>query len=146
MGDFIAVDDLSPFAQIEVVKAAAMIADAEAQASAAAPCLADPNVTLTAAQAAVVKAVLRAAILRWNDAGTGAMQSQTAGPFGVTLDTRQARRGMFLASELDQLRDLCNGGRGAGRAFTIDTVDSSAASSPDWWWLTRDHGPYPPFV
>lgn len=109
MGSFLDVDDLAPFATIESAKAAAMIEDAEAMALLAAPCIAADGF----AYGTAVKAILRGAVLRWNDSGSGALQSQTAGPFGQTLDTRQERRGMFWPSEITALQNLC-GNTGGG--------------------------------
>lgn len=127
--DFITVDDLVPFATIEEEKAQAMVDDATATAMLAAPCLGD-DTELTDAQTAAVKAVLRGAILRWNEAGTGALQSQNAGPFGVTLDTRTQRRGMFWPSEIEQLQNICKG-EGDGGAFSIDSLPSCTAIHAD---------------
>lgn len=101
-----------------------MIADAEALAALAAPCLVADPLTLTAGQTAGVKAILRGAIMRWNEAGTGALQSQQAGPFGQTVDTRQVRRGMFWPSEIQQLQDICGGNDDLG-IFAVDTVSTS---------------------
>lgn len=113
MGTFLNVSDLDPFASIELSKAEAMIEDAEAMAVLAAPCITAGDFThLTA-----VKAILRAAVLRWNDAGTGALQAQTAGIFGQTLDTRQERRGMFRPEEIISLQNLC--GMTRGGAYTV---------------------------
>jgi len=121
MTAFIIVDDLLAFApDIDLVKAAGMVEDASALAVLAAPCLGVEPTTLTAAQLGALKAILRGAILRWNEAGTGAFASQTAGPFGQTLDTRQPRRGMFWPSEIQQLRDVC--GSASSGAFSIDTA------------------------
>ena len=118
---FLIVDDLQSFApDIDLVKAAMMIEDASAMAVLAAPCIGTEPTTLSAAQLAALKAILRGAILRWNDSGSGALSAQAAGPFGQTLDTRQPRRGMFWPSEIAQLRDLC-GGTSSG-AFSIDTA------------------------
>lgn len=119
---YIDTTDLDPFADIEIAKAVAMIADAEAQAILVAPCLSDAD-ELTDNQRAAVKAVLRGSILRWNEAGSGALQAQTAGPFGVTLDTRQTRRSLFWPSEIEQLQKICNAvSGGEGGAFSIDTA------------------------
>lgn len=126
---FLVVDDLLAFApDIDPVRAQAMIDDAEAMAVLAAPCITADPATLTAPQLAALKAILRGAILRWNDAGTGALAAQTAGPFGQTLDTRQQRRGMFWPSELQQLRDLC-GATPAG-AFSVDTLGFTSLHLP----------------
>lgn len=134
MGLFIDNFDLAPFATIPEAKAAAMVEDAEAMAILAAPCLPDlltaPGGELPAdaarrlAKVAALKAILRGAILRWFDAGSGAMQSQTAGPFGQVLDTRVQRKAMFWPSEIEQLQNLCQSSE-AGKAFAVDTVSVS---------------------
>lgn len=100
---FLEPSDLDPFADIPLAKAQAMIEDAESMALLAAPCIADDDFD----NAGAVLAILRGAIIRWVDAGSGALQSQTTGPFGQTLDTRQERRGMFWPSEISQLQGLC---------------------------------------
>ena len=116
--------DIAPFADIEATKLAQMIADAEAMAVLAAPCIAEEDFLLDEARVSQVKAVLRSAILRWEEAGTGAAVQRTAGPFSQTLDTRQARRSMFWPSELTQLRDICSQYRNTGKqvAFAVDTA------------------------
>lgn len=119
---YIDYTDLTPFADIDPVKASAMIDDAVAQAILVAPCLADEG-ELDANQQAAVKAVLRSAILRWNDSGSGAFTQQQAGPFQVTHDTRQARRSLFWPSEIDQLQKICDAVTGgSGGAFSVDTA------------------------
>lgn len=110
------VDDLSPFATIEEVKARLMIDDAIALAARVAPCILDADFAYEDA----ARAILRGAILRWNEAGSGALQAQTAGPFGQTLDTRTQRKGMFWPSEIDQLQGLCQAD--STGAFGIDTL------------------------
>lgn len=110
--------DLAPFATIEAAKAQAMIDDALALAARVAPCILDS----TFAYDAAAKAILRGAVLRWNEAGTGAFQSQQVGPFGESFDTRQTRRGMFWPSEIEQLQDLCRTGEVRSRAFSVDST------------------------
>lgn len=110
--------DLAPFATIDADKADAMIADALAMAARVAPCIAESTFTYEAA----AKAILRGAILRWHDAGTGAVTQQGAGPFQMSVDNRQQRRGMFWPSEIQQLQELCRDGDPTGQAFTIDTT------------------------
>ena len=124
MGTFLSVDDLAPFASIEEAKAEAMIEDAEAMAVLAAPCITADGFTNLAA----VKAVIRSAILRWNEAGTGALQSQTAGPYGQVLDTRQERRGMFWPSEIVALQNLCASSQGGSYTVSLAGPDNTAAS------------------
>lgn len=94
-----------------------MIADAIAIAARVAPCI----LTDEFAYPDAALAILRGAVLRWNDAGTGALTQQSAGPFGQTIDNRQPRRGMFWPAEITQLQDLCKGEEASG-AFSIDTV------------------------
>lgn len=128
MGQFVEWYEVPGFTADDVWR----IDDAEAMALLAAPCLSE---TLTEAQEGQVRAVLRQALVRWKEAGSGAVTQQTAGPFGVTLDTRTERRGLFWPSELEQLRAIC---AGAGPvAFEIDTTPSHAATAyaaqPDTW-------------
>lgn len=79
---------------------------------------------LTVPQSMALKAILRGAILRWNDAGSGAKSSQSAGPFSETIDTTVSRRGMFWPSEITNLQSICSDGL-SGKAFSIDTVSFS---------------------
>lgn len=119
MAQLLTIDDLTPFATIGEDKAEAMVADAIAQASLVAECLGDVE-DLTPLQISQAKSVLRGAILRWHDAGSGAVSQQTAGPFGVTLDTRQTRRAMFWPSEISALQKICKSGDGG--TFSVDTA------------------------
>lgn len=143
MGSFIASTDLVPFAIIEAAKAAAMIEDAEAQAILTAPCLPDLLVepedetaaalALRLANRAAVKSILRGAILRWNDAGSGVVTQQQVGPFGQTI-TQAPRRNMFWPSEIEQLQGICKGTDGA-KSFAVDTVPTVVAHAP-WCDIT----------
>lgn len=125
MGAFLSVDDLEPFATIAAEKAIAMIEDAEAMALLTAPCIAAADF----AYGTAVKAILRGAVLRWNEAGTGAMSAQSAGPFSQTLDTRQERRGMFWPSEIVQLQSLCADAQGG-----VYTTSLAGPERPDGYW------------
>ncbi|QQY23884.1 hypothetical protein I6I76_10100 [Dermacoccus nishinomiyaensis] len=127
--------DLEPFADIEQAKALAMIEDAEATAATVAPCILEDDFLEDATRKAYVKAVIRGAVLRWNESGTGAYQAQTAGPFGVTMDTRQQRRGMLFPSEIEQLQEACKryragDGSGDGAAATISMIPNMTPGSP----------------
>lgn len=126
--------DLAPFAQIDPEKAQAMIDDALALAARVAPCINDTAFEYDDA----AKAILRGAILRWNEAGTGSVQYQTGGPYSVSIDTKQPRRGMFWPSEISELAALCSDNANAGKAFEIDTVPPDVTgngywSAPDQW-------------
>lgn len=109
----LSADDLAPFAVIDEAKAQAMVTDALALAARVAPCITSDEFT----EVAAARAILRGAVLRWHEAGSGAFQSQTAGPFAVTHDTRQARRSMFWPSEIAELQALC--GSGQGSVYTV---------------------------
>lgn len=113
--------DLAPFADIEQAKASAMIDDAEATAIALVPAL--RTALLDIDQLAAVKAVLRRAILRWHEQGSGAFtqQQETAGPLSLswTADTRQkASKGTFWPSEVASLEEIV--GATTKTAFSID--------------------------
>ncbi len=136
---FITSDDLVPFATIAEAKANEMIEDAEAQAILTAPCIPD---LLTApegetpadkarreAKVAAVKGILRGAILRWNEAGTGVTQVQAAGPFSQTLQY-QGRRAMFWPTEITDLQKICAGPK--AKAFALDTAPGGYSAHPPW--------------
>lgn len=152
MTELITVDDLAPFATIDDDKAEAMVSDAVALALISAPCLSGDD--LTDDQAAAAKAVLRSAVLRWNDTGTGAVTSQTAGPYGQTIDTRQPRRTLFWPSEITALQRICQG-TDDGSAFSVDTAASPQTVHPTFngwhgWtgssggWAWNDNGQFIP--
>ena len=124
--------DLTPFADIDPAKAQAMIEDAEATAATVAPCITEAEFQLDDVRAAFVRAILRGAVLRWNESGTGAFQQQTAGPFMVGTDTRQQRRGMFWPSEIEQLQGACKEFRGGSEsaAFMIDMTRGGITTNP----------------
>ncbi len=128
---FVAVADLQAFAEIDGTKAEAMIADAEATAISVAPCLVDPNdpaavnAALSDNDRQVVKAVLRAVILRWNESGPGAVVQQAAGPFSQTVDNRSNKYGRFWPSEIEQLRSICSNSTG-GKAFAVSQVSTES--------------------
>lgn len=130
MGAFIEPGDLAPFSTITPEKAAAMIADAESQAVLTAPCLpgllvaaegeSEADAAVRVAKLAAVKAVLRAAVLRWDEAGSGAIYTEVTGPFSQTQQV-QGRRSMFWPSEVASLQGICKG-VGQGKAFAVDTA------------------------
>lgn len=138
MGSFIAPEDLAPFATIDTPKAAAMIADSESMAILTAPCLPDLLVVPegeTPADAArrqakldALKAILRGAILRWNDYGAGVITTTQVGPFGQTV-TPGTRKAMFWPSEIEQLQGLCASGDNS-KAFAVDTVSGCSTHLP----------------
>ena len=105
MGIILKPEDIEPFADIPEGKLEAMIADVEAVAVSVAPCIAKPDFKYKDA----AKAILRRALLRWNDTGvSGQVQYESAGP-----------------SEIATLKKLCEGDGGAGKAFTITPTMNS---------------------
>lgn len=102
---------------------------ANARASRVAPCLAATAPPPTDGQLAEAKLILIGAVIRWSQAGSGALQSQTAGPFGVTFDTRQRGGFNLWPSEITQLQDICKNGS-ESKAFSVDTVSCGSVHSP----------------
>lgn len=139
---WITTADLSAFAEIDAARAEQMIEDATALALLAAPCLADLE-DLDGLRA--LKAILRGAILRWDQSGVGALAQKniTTGPMTVSesLDTRERRSGMFWPSEIQLLQSLCGAsGAGAGGVSMIDMTNVTGAMSArpelrfQWAW------------
>lgn len=122
-GPLLTPADLANFATIPTAKAAAMIEDALAMAAVVAPCITADGF----AHRAAAKAIVRGAVLRWHEAGSGAVVSQTTMSYGQTIDTRQPRKGMFFPSEIDALKRLCRpADEDRGAAFSIDTFPPAA--------------------
>lgn len=111
----------------------AMVAGANARATRVAPCLASTEPAPTADQLAEAKLVLIGAVKRWAEAGSGALQSQTAGPFGMTVDTRQRGGFNLWPSEITDLQAICSSGPVGRQAFSIDTAPSRANGSHIPW-------------
>ena len=101
-----------------------MVAGANARAARVAPCLTETGNDSARAEA---RLILIGAVQRWTEAGAGAIQQVTAGPFGQTLDTRQRTGFNLWPSEIEVLQSLCaedNGG-----AFAVDTVGTNTYPS-----------------
>ena len=81
-------------------------------------------------QSVEAKLVLIGAVKRWADAGSGALASQTAGPFGQTLDTRQRTGYHLWPSEITDLQGICSAGQPGRQAFSIDTAPACSAHLP----------------
>lgn len=123
MGQFITVEDVMLFNEDEdefVVEA--MIEDAEALATGQVPELLDVT---DASKLKSIKAVLRTAITRWIAAGSGAVVTESAGPFAHTLDTRSLRRGTFFNGEIQQLAVIAGRKKSRGKAFSVDMAGST---------------------
>ena len=101
---------------------------ANARASRVAPCLSSTDPEPTDDQLAEAKLVLIGAVIRWAQSGAGAFQSQTVGPFALTMDTRQRGGFNLWPSEITQLQDICRSG--SASAFSFDTVSTALVHSP----------------
>lgn len=141
MAEIIAVTDL-PTALQSAEMVADMVAGANAKASRVAPCLtwdgSDPAKPAPSADAlSEARLVLLGAVKRWAEAGAGAYQSQTAGPFGVTVDTRQRTGFNLWPSEITELARLCADSAASSKAYEIDTAPTGSGagywSAPDVW-------------
>ena len=73
----------------------------------------------------------RAALKRWAEAGAGSVQTQQAGPFSQTLDTRQRTGYSLWPSEIETLQSLCADGS-TGKVFAVDTAPSSGSAHMPW--------------
>jgi hypothetical protein len=82
-------------------------------------------------QIAEAKLVLLGAVKRWAETGAGAFQSQTAGPFGVAVDTRQRSGFNLWPTEITALQDICAmGGTASSGAFSITPGGTASAHMP----------------
>jgi hypothetical protein len=136
MAEIIQVSDL-PTAVQTAELVAAMVAGANAKASRVAPCLTwdgteDGKPVPTDDQLAEAKLILIGAVKRWAEAGSGALQAQTAGPFGVTVDNRQRTGFNLWPSEITDLQNICKTDDAQKGAFSIDTAPSLSGMHVDW--------------
>ena len=76
----------------------------------------------TVDQLAEAKMVLLGAVKRWAESGSGALQSQQAGPYGMTVDTRQRTGYNLWPSEITDLQAICATGPTGRQSFSIDTI------------------------
>jgi len=128
VAEIISLDDLPEAVAVDAM-AEVWVNGANARASRVAPCLALTDPAPTEDQLAEAKLILIGAVARWSQAGAGALQSQTAGPFGVTLDTRQRVGFNLWPSEITQLQDICKNVT-ESKAYSVDTVPSVTCHSP----------------
>lgn len=127
MADILVVGDL-PTAVQAAELVATMIAGANAKALRVAPCLGwtgtpDTEPEPSENQLAEAKLILIGAVQRWAEAGSGAFQQQTAGPFSVSTDTRQRSGFNLWPSEINDLQKICKSDT-TGGAFSVDTAPS----------------------
>lgn len=116
--------------------ATALIAGTWARALKIAPCLADMEWTDDDtepgwANTQLVKDILRDAILRRDEAGTGVVGSRVSGDYQETL---KYSGGLFRPSEIADLQQLCSDYKSSGRATTHLTIpeESVYVQHADW--------------
>ena len=139
MAIIITVSDLPASVQTaELVDA--MVDGANAKASRVAPCLAWTGADAahpapSAETLAEARLVLIGAIKRWSEAGSGAVQSVTSGPFGQTIDTRQRTGYNLWPSEIADLQGLCANAQGGTYSVSLGGPDEGAGywARPDTW-------------
>ena len=129
VAEIITVDDLPADVAANAL-AQVWLDGANAQAARVAPCLGSDDPAPTEAQLAEARLVLLGAIIRWSQAGSGALQSQSALGFSQTIDTRQRTGFALWPSEITRLQDICKAGDHGRRAFAIDTIGSTDTHSP----------------
>lgn len=118
MAIILAVDLPAAIQSHELVSA--MVAGANAKASRVAPCLVATDPPPSEGALDEAKLILLGAIKRWVEAGSGALQSQTAGPFSAVQDTRLRTGYNLWPSEIEALQAVCSsGGSVGGKAFSI---------------------------
>lgn len=111
-------------AAVGAARAEVMVAGANARAERVAPCLVATDPAPSPGQLAEAALVLIGAVIRWSQAGSGAVSQQTAGPFGITVDNRQKGGFGLWPSEITDLQNICKAGDESGGAFSIDTLST----------------------
>lgn len=121
MGTFIKPSDLAAsLPDVDATRLDEVIADAEAFAKVKAPGIKTEAFQSDADKMAVVKAVLRSAIVYHVETADGRVQTQTAGPFSQTNDTRSPRSSVILSpAQIDTLRELTRGTVAVSGVYTV---------------------------
>lgn len=107
-----------------------MVDGANARAARVAPCLVSTDPAPTDDQLNEARLILVGAVKRWAETGAGSFTSQTAGPFGVQVDTRQRTGFALWPSEINGLQDICSTADTSATAFSFTPGGSSANHMP----------------
>lgn len=137
MAEIITIGDLPASLQTHEM-VAVMVAGANAKASRVASCLTWDGTVAdqpapSADKLAEAKLVLLGAVKRWAEAGSGALQSQTAGPYGMTVDTRQRTGFNLWPSEITDLQAICATGTTGREGWSLDTAPAAGLSGHLAW-------------
>lgn len=134
MATIITPEDLPSLSSHELIDV--MVAGANAKASRVAPCLASTSPAPSQDLIDEARLILVGAVKRWAESSSGALSTQTAGPFSVGLDTRQRTGYNLWPSEIQALQSLCSTAK-SGRAYMVDTAPEGSGdgywSAPDTW-------------
>lgn len=131
---YITVADITALRPNSDGRIAAFVTSANALAIMAAPGIASPEFIANEVAMEALRAILRSAVIRWDDMANGAtnISSHTyqAGPLSETQTTDNRQRGGFYLwpSEEALIRGLL-GPSGSGRAFTIATAPLYGAAN-----------------
>lgn len=130
------VEDVKPLVsdtKITDAKIAIMIDDITARAVGLVPEL---DTDMTHSQEALARAVLRKAVVRWIESGSGGVstKSQSAGPYSVQ-ETYEARgdRPLFYDSEIAELKGIFPHVYGRRKAFSVDLAVRRRTYPQGWW-------------
>lgn len=129
------VDDVLAFnPELDRKQVEILLADGLAMAKIIAPCIEDDDFAFPEA----AEAIIRGAVLRWAESGSGAVtqKSRTAGPFSLneSFDTRQTRRSLFFPSERIELEKLCKNSRSGAFGLNMIVVSEAELHSPTCSW------------
>lgn len=126
-----------------------MVDDVVAQAKNAAPCLKSLDLEVDADEVAFVRSVMRGALRRFAEAGSGALQQHTQTALGFsetqTFDTRQQRRRLLWPSEVADLQRFCAERANTpvtGSAFTVAMGSGGSVTHSRWCGLVFSGAAY----
>ena len=137
MGLYLQPADFTALVEIEAPRLVILIEDAETFATMAAPPLADPE-ALTEQQRAQARTILRRAVVRESDAGSGAKTQEMAGPYSYTVDTRNSRSVSFLTDEEEDALRAVVGLVKSHQAFNTDVTPAFTEWDPIRAFLTAE--------
>lgn len=129
MGQYLQPEDVFPFVEVDLARLVILIEDAEVFATMVVPTLTEPS-SISADQRRQVKTILRRAVIREADAGTGSKVQESAGPYSYTVDTRSLRGASFLTEDEEEtLRTICGVGR-SNQVFSVDVTPTLTEHLP----------------
>ena len=137
MGLYLQPEDFTALVELDPERLVILIDDAETFATmpTVAPALANPE-SLTTQQRTQVKTILRRAVVRESDSGTGAKVQEAAGPYSYTVDTSRANSVSFLTEEEEDALRVIVGLVKSNQAFNTDVTPTWAGWDPIRDFLT----------